>query len=116
MWIGKALLFLSYNYLKNGGCMESKTHKGGISLTGVMLASLMGVSFAFNNLHRADEILKFVAISVNVVFAITAGFIYVFYRKKDKWKGANERLKFSRAMLILMFPLALFCNYILFNI
>lgn len=96
--------------------MKNKIHNGGISLTGVMLVSLMGVSFAFNNLHRADEILRFVAISVNLVFAVTAGFIYLFYKKREKWQGASERLKFSRSMFILMIPLVVFCNYILVKI
>lgn len=96
--------------------MKSKTHNGGVSLTGIMLVSLLGVSVAFDNLHRADEILRFITITVNFVFLTTAGFIYLFYRKKGKWKNANERLIFSRCMFILMTPLVAFSNYVLFNI
>lgn len=105
-------LRLRFIDLKNGEAMQSKSQNRGISLIGVMLITLVGILVAFNNLDRADEILRVLKISVNTALVFIAGLIYLFHKKKDKWKRANENFSFSICMFVLVVILAIFFNAI----
>ncbi|HCU1834456.1 TPA: hypothetical protein OUI11_003431 [Acinetobacter baumannii] len=105
-------LRLRFIDLKNGEAMQSKSQNKGISIIGVMLVTLLGILVAFNNLDRADEILRVLKISVNLSLVFIAGVIYLFHKKKGKWKRANENFNFSICTFVLVTILAIFFNAI----
>ncbi|OIB66662.1 hypothetical protein A7L81_19540 [Acinetobacter baumannii] len=92
--------------------MQSKSQNKGISIIGVMLVTLLGIIVAFNNLDRADEILRVLKISVNLSLVFIAGVIYLFHKKKGKWKRANENFNFNICTFVLVTILAIFFNAI----